>query len=227
MAVKTKAGQGQALSATELDNNFSSLHEMVRGTGLPVKVAIDAVTPEWGWRDLTGTIRVFLSSAIPDAVTYLGGILQPQFKIGDNVSFEFHVPHDYVPGTDMYIHAHWSHNSALVTTGSVNWQFEMTSAKGHGTDSFYTPVVINATQAAHTTRYQHMIAEEKCASPTGAPAATLLDTDWIEVDALILCRCSLTANTMDGAAKPFLHSVDLHYQSSNRGTLNKAPSFYG
>jgi hypothetical protein len=226
MTIKTKAGQGQALFASELDANFASLHEMNRGTGLPVKVAIDSVTPDWGWRDLTGTLRIFLSTAVPDQVAYLGNIPQAQFKIGDNVTFEFHVPHDYVPGTDMFIHAHWSHNSSIVTTGSVNWQFEMTSAKGHGTDSFYTPVIINVPQAAHTTRYQHMIAEGQCSSIGGAPAATLLDTDWIEVDSLILCMCKLTANTMDGLAKPFLHSVDLHYQSSNRATRNKAPNFY-
>lgn len=35
-----------------------------------------------------------------------------------------------------------------------------------------------------------------------------------------------SANTdMNGDAKPFLHSFDIHYQSTNVATKNKAPNF--
>jgi len=223
MAIKTKAGQGQALFATELDNNFSSLHEMVRGTGAPVKVALDSVTPDWGWRDLIGSVRTDLATTQATPATYIGGIRQPLFSIGNEEVREFHLPHDYIPGTNLFIHAHWSHNSTLVTSGSVTWQFEMMSAKGHNTDTFYTPVIINTAQAASTERYRHMIAESQCSEPAGV---SMLDTDWIDVDGLIVVVCRLTANTMTGTAKPFLHSFDIHYQSSNRATKNKAPNFY-
>lgn len=223
MTIKTKVGQGQALAITELDNNFAQLHEMVQGTGLPARVNLDAVTSGWGWRDLTGVVSSALSTNLPTSATYLGGIKQRQFAVGDDAVIEFHMPHDYVPGTDLYIHAHWSHTSATVTSGSVTWQFEMMSAKGHNTDSFYTPVVVNATQAASTERYRHMIAEVQCSEVNGV---SMLDNNWLEVDGLIVVACRLTANTMTGAPAPFLHSVDLHYQSSGRSTFGKAPPFY-
>ena len=223
MTIKTKVGQGQALAITELDNNFASLHEMVRGTGLPTKVGLDLSTPEWGWRDLTGVVSTSLSLLPPTAAVYLGGIRQRQFTVGDDSTIEFHIPHDYIPGTDLFIHAHWSHTSAGVTSGGVTWQFECMSAKGHNTDAFYTPVLISVTQAASTVRYQHMIAETQASAPA---SVALLDTDWIDVDGLMVVTCRLTGNTMTGTPEPFLHSVDLHYQSSNRSTLNKAPNFY-
>jgi len=36
----------------------------------------------------------------------------------------------------------------------------------------------------------------------------------------------LLANTMNGGAKPFVHSIDIHYQSTGVNTKNKAPNFY-
>lgn len=60
----------------------------------------------------------------------------------------------------------------------------------------------------------------------GSPTASQIDTDGLEVDGLLLVRTFLSANTMNGTPAQFLHTVDLHYQSTNVGTKNKAPNFY-
>ena len=51
----------------------------------------------------------------------------------------------------------------------------------------------------------------------------------MEVDGLILVRGYRDAgNVLDTCTDAvFLHTMDIHYQSTNMATKNKAPSFYG
>jgi hypothetical protein len=58
-------------------------------------------------------------------------------------------------------------------------------------------------------------------------SATLTDRDEIEVDGLILCTVKLTSlPTIGGGGKLFIHTCDIHYQSTNMATKGKAPEFY-
>jgi hypothetical protein len=221
----TRSGKGQALTAQDHDANMEELFHHPDGMFLPKGKGI-FVGPEndqtHGWRDLIGSVRVDLSGQGATVANYIGGIKQHQFAVGDEEVREFHMPHDYAVGTNLYIHAHWSHNSTSVTSGDVTWQFEAMSARGHDTDAFYTPVVVNVTQNASTERYRHMIAEVQLSEPGGV---SMLDNYWIDVDGLIIVACRLTGNTMSGGATPFLHSFDIHYQSTNMATKNKVPDF--
>jgi hypothetical protein len=70
-----------------------------------------------------------------------------------------------------------------------------------------------------------MIAETQASSAGGAGG--MIDTGQLEVDGIMIVTVRLLANTMDAGAKPFLHAVDLHYQSTSLPTKNKAPVFYG
>ena len=132
------------------------------------------------------------------------------------------------PGSDIYVHAHWAYNAATVTTGGPTWGFESTAAKGHQQQAFVAPVTPTIYQAAITSalggRYMHHIAEIQLSA--ASPSATQLNNNLMEPDTLILVRCYLAANTMDGGALPFLSFCDLHYQSTGIGTKNKAPNFY-
>lgn len=183
-------------------------------------------SPSYPWRDLTADIVVRnITATSPAFSVWKGGIRQYEFGVGDEVFHTFHMPHDWAVGTDMYIHAHWSHNSASVTTGGVTWGFETTWAKGFDQEAFGVNVTPIVTQTASTVQYQHMVGEVQLTSAT--PTATEIDTALIQTDGLFIVRTFLSANTMDGGAVPFLHTVDLHYQSTNIGTLDKVPPFYG
>jgi len=191
-------------------------------------IKVDPAAPTFGWADITGMIiREEGGSNAPTLATYRGAIKQYQFGAADEVYVSFHLPHDYVPGTDVYIHAHWSHNDTDITGGSVTWGFEATYAKGFDQAAFPATVTRTVTQNASTTQYQHMMAETQLSVVGGS--GTQLNTTDIEVDGIILCRAHLVSNDMTAtvtAADPFLHFVDIHYQSTNVATKNKAPNFY-
>jgi hypothetical protein len=186
---------------------------------------VDTTTPTYPWHDLLGRISIRGTGAIdPSFNIYRGGLRQFQFTVNDEVFNEFHIPHDYLPGSDLFIHAHWSHAATTVTSGGVTWSFEVTSAKGHNQQAFAAPVTQPVTQAASTIQYQHRIAEVQISS--GTPTGTQLNNNTIEPDSLIIVRCFLSANTINGTPEPFLHQIDLHYQSTDIGTKQRAPNFY-
>lgn len=228
MALTIWATKGQKLTAEEADANIIHLRDKPDGQVYPktkgIGLKVDHASPDWGWHDLLSTIRLDGGVGDPTYVTYQGNIHQAQFDVDNHVDIEFHMPHDYAMGTDLYIHAHWSHNNANVTGGSITGTFEATYAKGHNQMSFVTPIVVTVVQDASLIRYQHMIAEGQLSAPGGAGG--LLKTEDIEVDGLILAQIKLTGNTMDGGAKPFLHAVDIHYQSTGLPTKQKAPDFW-
>lgn len=185
-------------------------------------IFVDVNTPTYGWHDLMGSTTVEETGAPnrPTFTTYRGGINQYRFATANQMWTEFRVPHDYVPNTVLYIHAHWSHIGTDVTSGSVTWSFEMTYAKGFDQEVFAAPITATAAQAASTVQYRHMIAE------TAASGGGLLPTASIEPDGLILVRTSLTVNTISPSYEPFLHFVGLHYQSTGVPTKQRAPDFY-
>jgi hypothetical protein len=192
-------------------------------------IKIDTAAPTFGWRDITGKIRKRgVGATDPADAVYIGGsVKQWQFSVNDEVWLEFHIPHDYVPGTDIHLHFHWSHNVTVVTGGNVVWGANITYAKGHNQAAFSSEVNPTIQQDASTTQYQHMIAEVQISA--ASPGATQIDTDLIEPDGLILTHVYLSANNMtasNGVPDPFLHEVDVHYQSTNMATKNKVPNFY-
>ena len=234
MTITTRAGKGSSLTHAELDQNFTDLRDGVdlmvpKDSGKGIKV--DSLgTPTFGWHDIIGQVFVPNRTApeAPAYATYRGVLQQYQFSVNDEAQLQFHMPHDYVMGTTIYIHAHWSHTSAIVTGGSVTWGFDLSYAKGHGTGAFSSPITIAAIQNASTTQYQHLVCEAS-ASVTGG-SVSLLDTSLLEPDGLLFGRIRLIANniTSSGAVPdPFLHSVDIHYQSSGVPTKNRAPNFWG
>lgn len=207
------------------------------GTGIKV----DTTTPTFGWRDMLGEIVARGTGASnPTWSAFRGGIYGYQFQSAtiNEVWTNFHVPHDWIPGTDLYAHVHWSQN--IVDTGgpagvpgSAKWYFELTYADGYGTpggagDPFFAPITVSVVQQASTTQYAHMIAEVRCGTAGGA-GGTELNTSTIAVDGLILCRLwrdkTDPADTLDQG--PFIHMCDIHYQTNGvLGTKDKNPPFY-
>ena len=213
------------MSYSMLDAAGNPVLSKASGHGLK----LDPVTPSFGFKDLVGAINIRGTGGTnPNLAVYRGGIKQFQFSVADEAWVEFHVPHDYVPGTPMFIHAHWSHIDTGVTGGSVTWGFETTYAKGYNQEQFSAPVSPTVAQNGATGaggQYKHMIAETQLTVPGGS--GTQLDTARIEVDGLIMVRVYLSANALTGATPaPFLHFCDIHYQSTQTATKDKNYPFY-
>jgi len=188
-------------------------------SGMGIKV--DAATPTFGWQDITAPTEVRGSGANdPSFAIYTGTSLRAySFSASSmkEVFFTFHMPHDYVPGTAIYFHAHWSNAAAVPNTGNVVWGFDYTFAKGFGQQAFPAITTIKVTAACPATRYMHNVSETTAVTIAG-----------LEVDGLILVRgyrdAANAADTCTDAV--FLHTMDIHYQSTGVATKNKAPNFY-
>lgn len=187
-------------------------------------IRLDISNPTYGWYDLLSPTVVYSGAATNKPVfnVLVGSVKDYQFILNDESSHEFHMPHDYLLGSDMYIHVHWTHNSSSVTTGSVTWQFDATYARGYSRGIFNTPIVITVDQNAPTTALTHMIAETKLSAIAGAGG--LLDTNLLEPDGIIKLRLKLIANTC--GANPFVHFCDAHYQTTGLPTKNRNYDFY-
>lgn len=202
-------------------------------------IKIDGAASTFGWRDLLGQIITKgVGASDPDWAAYRGTLSQYRFSDGHvhEAWVNFHIPHDYVPGTDLHVHVHWS--QIVVDTGgpagvpgNVKWYFDFSYADGHGTaggaaDPFIAALTQSVVQQGSTTQFGHMIAEVAVSNDGGD--ATHLDRAVFEPDGVIQLRIYRdngdAADTLD--VEPFVHFTDIHYQSTNIGTKQKAPDFY-
>jgi len=198
----------------------------------------DLVNPHnrYGWKDKEGPVVPKTSGlGAPTLTTYAGGnVREFAFSAGDDYDYRFHIPHDWAPGTDMFIHFHWSHNGTNIS-GSLVVNHYFTYAKGHGqvgVSGATFPAEKNITHTiadldiSNTPRYLHRVDEVPLSTRVGS--ASLLDTRLLEPDGLILGHFDVTTipTITGGAAKPFIHFVDLHYQVDRFATRRRAPDFY-
>lgn len=197
-------------------------------------IKVDTTTPTFGYRDLLGEIKILSPGANdPTLAVFRDSIRAFSFSnaITNEVHLHYHIPHDYVPGSDIFIHTHWSQNvvdtgGAGATPGAVKWQYEVTYAKGHNQAAFPATFTTSTTQTASGTQYQHMLSEIQLSA--ASPSATQIDSDILEPDGIIIVRMFRdpvdVADTLNQV--PFTHYVDIHYSSTNIATKAKAPSFY-
>lgn len=189
-------------------------------------IKLNTTTPAWGWRDITAAFTARATGpSVPSYAQYAGTPLYAyQFSNSatQELFIEFHVPHDYVPGSDMHIHTHWSQTTADPGT-AVKWSYDVLYAKGHNQAAFPSSVsTVSVTQNASSTVRQHMIAEVQLSS------SGQIGGQDLEVDGVVLVRMyrdpADAADTLTVA--PFAHFCDIHYQSTNIATAGKAPDFY-
>lgn len=183
-----------------------------------------------GWRDILGLINPKTVGAnVPVLTVYAGGnVREMAFVANDLIDFVYHIPHDYLPGSDVFVHVHWSHNGTSIS-GDVVFNVYSQYAKGHNQANFSAEKNVTLTYAttdiATTPQYRHRIDEVQLSSNGGS--ASLLDSSTLEPDGLVLVQLKLTTlPTIGGGGSLFVHTVDLHYQSTNVATLNRAPNFY-
>lgn len=215
------------------ENDFLGIRDgsnLVMDKAATSGIKVDNAAPTFGFADIIGDqFNKNTGPTKPSLLPYNGVINAWQFSEGDEAYLSFHIPHDYVKGTDIFLHAHWSHNSALVTGGDVTFKATSIYAKGHNQAAFQSvPAVGSFVGVASTSQYQHIITEEQYSSDT--PSGILIDSSLLEPDGVIELTLELDSNdiTSSGAVPdPFIHFVDLHYQTTGLiGTKDKVPDFY-
>lgn len=195
-------------------------------------VRVDVASPTFPWRDIIGDVTpktIGANAAVQSAL--IGGSYRAWFyDPGDINDMVFHMPHDYAPGTDLYIHLHWTHNGTAIS-GNLVVTFGITYAKGHDQASFTAEVApvlsVSTPNITSVPRYRHRIDEIQISASGGA--AGKLNSDLLEVDGLILVGLTTTTvPTITGGSPnlPAFLTLDLHYQSTNIGTKQKAPPFW-
>lgn len=205
MNIVTREEKGSALSMVEADNNTK---EFDRRTSA-------------GWRDNIVQMVPRGGPTEPPFMLFRNGIYLPAFSHIDQMEAfaSFHIDHDYMMGSSLYPHIHWSASST--ETGNVRWGFEYTIAKGHQQMSFEATQTIYVDQFADGTPYKHYIAE--------VSDANAISGANIEPDTIILCR--VFRDSMSAADTFGDHAygicLDLHYRADHATTPNKAPNFFG
>jgi hypothetical protein len=184
----------------------------------------DKIYPEsrsFGWHDITGQVLVRgVASTDPDWVQVAGGpMFCYRFAVNDSVWFVYHIPHDIVPNFPIHFHAHWMTNGT--STAAVTWEWSYMYAKGFNQQAFDPAgVVVKASQAGAGVAYRHMVTET---DPVTIEGLT-------EPDGLVYCRLRRINNETSPIANNgdavYLLTADIHYQSTNEPTINKAPNFY-
>ena len=194
----------------------------------------DVGTSDWGWHDLIGAVQPKTTGAnTPTLVAFRGGQVRAfYFQANDKIDFVYHMPHDWVPGTDLFIHAHWGHNGTNIS-GTFQLDFYTTFARGFNQSSngefvaeVNTPLSVGSLSIANTPQYRHRVDEVQLTSAT--PTANQLDTATLETDGLLLMTAVMTTvpTITGGAGFPFIFTCDIHYQSSGLPTPGKTPNFY-
>ena len=232
MAIIYRDEKGSQLTHTEVDNNFRELDEIPNGKIFPktsnIGIKVDKDDPTFPWHDLIGNLHTYNTPNTAREEVFIGSIRALAFQENEEAFCNFHLPHDYLPGTDLFIHVHWTHPGTNVTGGTVTWVFETTYAKGHNQESFTSPVLVPIVQTVDSTQYKHYVSETSLSIAGGS--GNQLNTNTLEVDGVVSCRLYLDSNdmTLSGGVAPdcFALFVDIHYQSSGLGTKNKAPNFY-
>lgn len=193
-------------------------------------IKVDLTTPTYGFADILGDQFSKNTGATKPVLTaYNGAIFGWQFAASDEAYMTFHIPHDYVKGTNIFLHIHWSHIGTLVTGGTVTFKATSIYAKGHNQAAFGSPVAGTFNGSASTTQYQQIITEVQLSDPT--PTGLEIDTDLLEPDGVIEMTFEVDVNGITvsggGVPDPFIHFVDIHYQSMGLiGTKDKVPDFY-
>ena len=221
-------GQIKILNDGTIEISSSLVIPKASGNGIKV----DTDSPTNTWRDIIGDVVPDITGAgSATLAAWRGGTYRVFFyTTNDRCDMVFHIPHDYVPGTDLFLHLHWGHNGTAIS-GQLVVTYGITYTKGHNQGNFgveVAPVLTVATPDISTVpQYRHRIDEIQISMVGGSPS--LIDTSLIEPDGIISVGFITTEKpTITGGSTnlPAFFTLDIHYQSTNIGTKQKAPNFY-
>lgn len=176
-------------------------------------------TATYGFHDILGQIETRGVGATDPTWTAINSsnFSAYAFALNDECWINYHIPHDYVIGSDIFIHTHWMPSGT--NTSSVKWEFEYMYADGHNQEAFNTTgTIIYAEESPPGTALQHMVTE------SAAIDGSILS---IEPDGILALHATRVTNGgTDNTDTIFVFKLDIHYQSTGIPTANRAPDFY-
>jgi hypothetical protein len=205
----TATGKGAPLTPTEADANLNVLQTRTGD----------------GWFDNESKLYTRDGPNSADFQPFIGSI--PGLRFIPNEMREgfvdYHVKHEWKPGTMMYPHVHFGVQAQ--DTGTIRWGFEYTWANRKGSvkgyTKFQTPQIIYLEYTLTAADdYEHIVVE--------APEGQGLDGTNMEVDAMILCRLFRDAEHVNDtfAHEAFAMNVDLHTETDRYATPLRVTPFY-
>lgn len=206
-ALLTRAAKGSPLTYSEFDGNIDEIELRTAS----------------GWNDLVQDVTVRSGANSPSPTIFIGGISAYEFSptTMNECFVNFHMRHDYIAGTMVYPHVHWSHNTDV--TGVVRWGFEYTLARRNDSTGLITFGATSTLYIEHTVTagevYQHHVNES-------ADGLGIAGTD-LQEDALILCRVFRDATHANDTYPDPIHllTVDIHYECNTLSTPLRTPPF--
>ena len=135
--------------------------------------------------------------------------------LAQSLYFDVQLPHNWVAGTGLRPHVHWS-PGASADTGNVRWQLEYTWSNAVAAPGNTFPVtVLDTVDQAGAGAYAHQIAQFAEIAGTGKRLSSVL-----------VCRLARLGNdaadTFDAVA--FGLSVDFHIQVGGHGSADEYPT---
>ena len=217
-----------ALTQTEEEVQSAIDWEISKASGDGIKV--DTAAPTFPWHDLIGMIQPDTSNPTtsPTKEVFRTGVNAFAFNVSDEVDSVFHIPHDWVLGSDSYMHMHWAHNGTAIS-GNIVVGVTATYASRDGATVFHSPVsLVNITVStpdiATIPQYKHFVTEVPLTTAT--PSANEIDSDLVEVDGIFLITAKVLTAPAVTAGDFFIFTGDIHYQSTGIGTKQRADPFY-
>lgn len=174
-------------------------------------------TSSYGWRDITGQIDTRQGATNPTWTQIgAGPFYSYAFQVNDVCWISYHIPHDYLPGSDFHIHCHWFPSGT--DANPVRWEWFYSFAKGFDQEAFDTTgTSITAEEAAPGVAYQHMVTE----------TVAIDGSSITEPDGIIMTRMRRVTNgAVENGDTIFVIETDVHYQSTNMATIDRSPDFY-
>lgn len=170
-----------------------------------------------GWRDMIGTPVSHGAGTNPTwtqiAATPFFGY---KYQLNDELQFNYHLQHDYAPGSPIFLHAHWLTDGTNVNP--VKWEWTYTFARGFNQANYnLAGTVVTAEEAGPNTVYRHMTTE----------IAVGINDASFQPDGILMVRVRRVTNgATDNADGVFLMTADCHYQANAVATKWRQPPFY-
>ena len=200
---KISADRGAAFGAFD-DGNYTEME----ADGTVVFVGAATV-----FKDINMGAAVLTRPAVsqPDEVNFVDeagadtGIASLGFAVGEKVSGNFELEHDYKEGTDLVFHVHWQGVAAPSGTDKVKWQLTYTVSQSDTTLNATTPIVI---ETDFDTQYEFMA--------SAFPAIT--GTDFNIEDQFLFTLERIAASADEYAGDGIVATVGIHYEIDTVGS---------